>query len=171
MIVLLAAVGAFAVGLAGTGAYVAVSRYLQDQNNTAGPDQLGETGTATPTTTPATPVEPCPEFTIDRVQAEGRPGNLVTELYVRGTKANGDEGEAWICRDSDDRLYYQGHDIDGQPFAEGENAIVVGGGINGDVTQDGSAYVATTSFGQYRVSPTEFRLVGNNGVETVWIMS
>lgn len=166
MTIVLVAIGAFAVGFGGTGAYLAVSRALGGQTPT-GPGQAGASSTAT-----STPAEqPCPDFTIDRVRAEGRPGNLVEVLHVRGTKSNGDEGEAWICRDSDGTLYYQGHDIDGAPLAEGENAIIVGGGINGDVVQDGSTYVATVSFGQYRVSPNEFRLVGNNGADTVWIMN
>jgi hypothetical protein len=166
MIVTLVAVGAFAVGLAGTGAYVFVTRVLQDQ---AAPVDVTPTPTVTVTSTPTE--QPCPAETIDRVRAAGRPGELVALLYVRGTTAAGEEGEAWICRDGDGTLYYQGHDIDGGPWADGENALLVGGGINGDVVQDGPAYVATVDWGRYRVSPTEFRLIGNDGDEIVWIMS
>lgn len=111
---MIAAVGAFAVGLAGTGAYLVVSRSLQDET-AATPGQTTPTDPGATTT----PEQPCPDFTIGRVRAEGRPGNLVTVLYVRGTKANGEEGEAWICRDSDGTLYYQGHDIDDEPWEIG----------------------------------------------------
>ena len=104
------------------------------------------------------------------VRAAGRPGELVSLLHVRGEKSSGEQGEAWICQDSDGQLYYQGHDIDGEPWAIGRNAIVVGDGINGTVVREGSTYVATVSFGSYRVSADEFRLVGTNGSETVWIM-
>ena len=170
MIIVLVAIGAFAVGFGGTGAYLAVSQTLSNQTG-AGPDDGGTSSAPVVEETTEAPQRPCPAFTIEAGRQSGRPGELVEVRWVQGTRPNGLGGEAWICRDSDDTLYYQGHDIDGEPWIEGENVIVVGGGINGSVVQDGSAYVATVSFGQYRVSPTEFRLIGNNGTETVWIMS
>jgi hypothetical protein len=104
------------------------------------------------------------------VKAEGRPGNLVILLYVRGTRLNGAraglDGEGWICQDSDGELYYQGHDIDGDPPVDRDNATLSGGGINGRVERNGPVYVV----GSRRVScvDREFRVVGGTrwSVET-----
>src|SRR5690348_15951148 len=158
LIVSLAAAGALVAGAAGTAAYLGISEYLRNRTVAEGPGSGGQSTGTDPTTVAP---EPCPQFTIDQVKAEGGLGNLVVVIHVEGTRSNGRRGEGWICRDSDGTLYYQGHDIDGRPWVDGQNTVLVGGEINGVVVQDGSTYVATVSYGRYRVSADEFTLVGN----------
>lgn len=158
VIVAVAAVSAFAAGLAGTATYLGVSWYLQERSSTAGPTALGET--IPPETTVA--ARPCPQFTIDAVVAAGGPGNLVEVRYVQGARPSGLGGEAWICRDSDDTLYYQGHDRNGPATAATSgNTILLGGSFPGAVTRDGETYVATNGGTQYLVGPDTFAIVNN----------
>ena len=52
--------------------------------------------------------------------------------------------EAWICRDSDGILYYQGHNKAGPAtLATSDYTILLGTPILGSVAQNGATYTAT----------------------------
>ncbi len=80
--------------------------------------------------------------------------------------------EAWICRDSDGTLYYQGHNKAGPAtVATGDYTILLGTPIRGTVTQDGSTYTATNPSNdggstQYIVSAEKLTLVLPSGART-----
>jgi hypothetical protein len=157
VVVVLAAVGALLAGVAGTGSYLGVSNYLRNQPPTQGP---GGGGTQTSAAAPKS----CPEFTASQVRNSGQPGELTVLMYVRGPhQGSRVDGEAWICRDSNGTLYYQGHDLDGETPEIDVNTILVGGAIRGTVSLQGSTYVAAVQNGAYRVSCEEFAFVNNGG--------
>jgi len=167
LIVSLAAVGAVVAGAAGTAAYFAVGQYLENRTVANGPDDPGAPTTTTPpSTTPA--AEPCPDFTIAAVKESGRPGNLTTVIYVKGRLDGQDSAEAWICRDSDGELYYQGHELIGGPptAATSRYTVLLGGDVAGEVTVEGTTYRAYTDKNpgyHYEVSPGTFAKVQANG--------
>jgi hypothetical protein len=112
---------------------------------------------------------PCPQITIDAVKAVGRPGNLVQVIYVEGSQQGSAGAEAWICRDTDDMLYYQGHDKDGPATAATSNStILLGTPVRGSVVLEGSTYVASNpspggGATQYLVGPDVFAIVESTG--------
>lgn len=161
MIIVLVAIGAFAVGFGGTGAYLAVSQTLSNQTG-AGPDDGGTSSAPVVEETTEAPQTPCPAFTIEAVRQSGRPGELVEVRWVQGTRPNGLGGEAWICRDSDGTLYYQGHDLTGPATAAtSNNTILIGGSIRGEVSLEGETYVATNGATRYLVGPDTFAIINN----------
>jgi hypothetical protein len=168
---LLAAVLALLAGAAGTSAYLLVGQYLDAQAGATGP---GPSGSSTPAVTSSTnTTDPCPQFTVDAVREAGRPGNLERVIYVDATLAGTAGAEAWICRDSDGTLYYQGHNKAGPAtVAISDYTILLGTPINGTVTQNGSTYTATnpsTTGGgltQYIVSREKLTLVLPSGART-----
>jgi hypothetical protein len=167
----LIAVIALLAGVTGTSAYLLVGRYLDAQAQTTG---QGTVRTTTPAVTNSTnAADPCPQFTVDAVRAKGRPGNLERVLYVEATLAGTAGAEAWICRDSDGTLYYQGHDRRGPAtVATSDYTILLGAPILGGVTQNGATYTATnpSSTGgastQYIVSAEKLTLVLPSGART-----
>lgn len=164
-ILVLVAIGAFSVGFGGTGAYLAVSRTLSNQTTTGLDDPGSPSAPAVEETTTAAPL-PCPQFTADAVRQSGGPGNLVELRWVQGARPGGLGGEAWICRDDDGRLYYQGHDLTGPATAAtSSNTILIGGSVRGEVFLDGDIYVATNGQTRYLVGPDVFAIV-NNGNRT-----
>jgi hypothetical protein len=61
----------------------------------------------------------CPQHTRRLARQAGSPGELTLKLYIRTAKS-----QAWICTDSDDKLFYQG--LVGKPGdrpREGDNAL------------------------------------------------
>jgi hypothetical protein len=164
VIVVLAALGALVASVAGVGAYTGVSRYLDNRSSPSGPGPSGQSS--------ALPAPPCPDPTIQAVKAEGRPGNLVMVVYVRGTTQNEPEpldGQVWICRDSGDgeRLYLHHQDIGGVRPGEGDDLTFIGvqGEVNVEQTSGGGLiFVATRGNLTMRVSCAqggqEFRVVG-----------
>ena len=98
------------------GAYIGVGRLLDAEANDTPTTPSGSQGPGPIDATSSAPT-PCPQITIDAVKAVGRPGNLVQVIYVEGSEQGGAGAEAWICRDSDDMLYYQGHDKNGPATA------------------------------------------------------
>jgi hypothetical protein len=154
-VVALCAIGALLAGAAGTAAYLGLSHYLRHQP-VADPVPTSTAGTTAP---PAG--DPCPTYTITAVKDSGGPGRLTIVLYVEGTHAGLATAEAWICRDTDGTLYYQGHDETGPPTAAtSANTILLGGTVKGTVEPDGpTTYVATNGPTSYRVSPTEFAVI------------
>ena len=146
-------------GFSGVGAYLVVRTYLQDaaaatQRNdaqagpTAGGTQPGPTAGGTqagPTgaTTGGDPGVGCPAFTVDAVKNAGRTGRLQRVLYVDATRTGSKGAEAWICRDSDGTLYYQGHNKDGAfTGATTDYSILLGAGVRGTVARQGVGFVA-----------------------------
>jgi hypothetical protein len=103
------------------------------------------------------------------VKAAGRPGNLVQVIYVEGSQQGSAGAEAWICRDTDDMLYYQGHDKDGPATAATSNStILLGTPVRGSVVLEGSTYVASNpspggGATQYLVGPDVFAIVESTG--------
>jgi hypothetical protein len=168
LIVSLAAVGALVAGAAGTGAYLGLSEYLHNRTVAGGPGPGGPTtATRAPTTTTAA-AQPCPDYTIAAVRAKGGPGALVTVIYVKGALAGVASAEAWICRDSDDTLYYQGHELAGgtPTAATSQYTILLGGLVRGTVVQEGGVYNAYSngrSGFHYEVSRTTFAKVQADG--------
>ena len=158
-----------AAACAGGGSYLSVRRYLNthqalsDLGGTHGPSA---TGSSTASPTPSGSVS-CPQPTIDAVKAKGGPGHLSRVLHVEGTSAKGN-AEAWICRDDNGTLYYQGHDKSGPlGVATGDYTILVGGLIRGSVTFDGSRYIASnpdlTGDTRYIVSRSTFSVIHPDG--------
>jgi hypothetical protein len=98
-------------------------------------------GQATPTTTtPATtgPTDRCPDVTVQAVKAAGRPGQLQLALYIETPVS-----EVWICRDSDDELFYQGR-LKPVPLtaATSKTTLLLGEGVRGRVDREGDGFVA-----------------------------
>ncbi len=174
LVLVLAGAGGLLTGFGGTAAYLSVSSYLAEPSAPPG-DGGGTDGGATDPSSPdptggAPAAAPCPQATIDAVRRAGEPGDLVIVAYARGRVVQGGqiglEGEAWICQDSDGDLYYQGHDLTGDPPGP-SNTILLGQGIDGQLAPDGSAYVATrANGGTYRVDCGQRDLRTSGG--TVW---
>jgi hypothetical protein len=162
VVVILAAV-------AGTGSYLLVRQYLdQSAEPAAGPPRSSNPVTSTSTDTR----DPCPQFTVDAVKAAGRPGKLDRILYVEVAREGTNGAEAWICRDSDGVMYYQGHVKDAPAtVADSRVTILLGAPIKGTVAANGSTYTATnpTPDGrttQYVVSRDALTLIAPSGTRT-----
>jgi hypothetical protein len=170
---LLVAVLVVLAALAGTGAYFVARQYLDSRAAANGP---GASRSSTPAvTTSITTANPCPRFTVDAVRGAGRPGNLEQVIYVEAELAGTAGAEAWICRDSDGALYYQGHNKAGPAtVATSDYTILLGGPIKGSVTQDGSTYTASNPSAsgstQYMVSREKLTLVLPSGARTDYMV-
>lgn len=168
LIVTLAAAGALVAGAAGTGAYLGVSAYLDNRPGTGDPTDPSSTQTTGPGESPSGPSAPaCPEEIAAAVRDEGGLGELTQVIYVKGALDGRASAEAWICRDSDGTIYYQGHELAG-PFVGGRSpyTILLGGDVEGSVAVDGNvyrAYPGGNSGFHYEVSPGTFAKVEANG--------
>ncbi len=166
---ILIAVLALLAGVAGTSAFLLVGQYLGAQAQTTSP---GPSGTTTPTVATSTNIaDPCPQFTVDAIRAKGRPGILERVIYVEVALAGVKAAEAWICRDSDGVLYYQGHDFKGPATAAtSDYTLLLGAPIQGSVFQGGSTFTATNPSAsgstQYIVSRERLTLVLPGGART-----
>jgi hypothetical protein len=116
-----------AVG-AGTGSYYLVRRILAD----------GAAVTNTESNKPTAQGTPCPAITAKAVSDAGLNGDLKLLRYVDATLPGGTDAEAWICRNADGVLFYQGHRKSG-PFeaATSDDTLLLGAGILGKVTTEG----------------------------------
>jgi hypothetical protein len=162
---------ALLAGVAGTSAFLLVGRYLDAQAQTPGPGTGGATSPAPAVTTSTNTADPCPRFTVDAIRAKGRPGELERVLYVEVALAGTRAAEAWICRDSDGTLYYQGHEFRGPATAAtSDYTLLLGTPIQGSVTQDGSTFTATnpseSGRTQYIVTREMLTLVLPSGART-----
>jgi hypothetical protein len=166
---ILIAVLALLAGVAGTSAYVLVGQYLGAQPPTTSP---GTSGRTTPAVTSTGNIaDPCPQFTVDAIRAKGKPGNLERVIYVEVALDGVKAAEAWICRDSDGVLYYQGHDFKGPATAAtSDYTILLGVPVQGSVYQNGSTYTATNPSAsgstQYIVTRERLTLVLPGGGRT-----
>jgi hypothetical protein len=140
-------------GFAGAGAYLVTRTYLADAaaatptNGTNADPTTTRPGAGVTTGGGGAPGDPgatCPALTSAAVKSAGRKGDLTRVLYVDGTRAGTDGAEAWICRDADGTLYYQGHDKGG-PFdaATSSSTILIGPGVRGTVVMSGVGFTAT----------------------------
>ena len=149
---------------AGTASYFVVKQILADQAVRANrgserttppvttsraqpPPQATPTGPqTTPKVTPK-PEDPgtrCPAITAKAVSDAGQNADLELLRYVDGTVSGGSGAEAWICKNADGGLYYQGHRKTG-PFdaATSDHTILLGPGIVGKVgTEGGDGFIA-----------------------------
>ncbi len=160
-----------AAAVAGVGAYLGVGRLLDAEASDTPTTPSGSQSPGPIDASTGAPT-PCPQITIDAVKAVGRPGNLVQVIYVEGSEQGGAGAEAWICRDSDDMLYYQGHDKNGPATAATSNStILLGTPIRGSVVLEGSTYVASNpspngGATRYLVGPDVFAIVEQSGQRT-----
>ncbi|MGE5827418.1 MAG: hypothetical protein ACM30G_03530 [Micromonosporaceae bacterium] len=142
----------------------------EEPTSSASPD-TGPTGTDTsPTPDPAAG---CPAVTATAVHDAGLPSELKLLLYVQLRRSGAAPAEAWVCKNSDGTLFYQGH-MRGRPFelATSSSSILLGTGIKGEVATEGSGFVATNvepdKRTEYHVSAEAFKLVLDPGGETVY---
>jgi hypothetical protein len=162
VLIVLAAVG-------GTGGYLVTRRGLADRGQISGNGPAGTGGptgsgapavapptprttatTATPKASPVASSAPdatsCPALTEAAVRARGLAGGLQLLLYVSGKATDTTAGaEAWVCKNSDGLLIYQGHRRTG-PFTDVccTDTILLASGIRGRVTAVGDGFVATS---------------------------
>jgi hypothetical protein len=111
------------------------------------------------------PEAQCPGATVQAAKDHGSPGGLIPMIWVET-----DKSEAWICRDSAGRLWYQGHSKSAaeqkgasrEPFVEGKNSLFLT-----DVQTDGEGYVATNNTDQgtttFHVSRNVLLIVHSDG--------
>ena len=183
VLVLLAAAG-------GTGGYLVTRQMLADRGQVTANGPTGSTGptggpgpttprstgaTSKPNTSPSAAPAPdstrCPALTEAAVRAKGLAGDLQLLLYVSAKATDTLAGaEAWVCRNRDGLLIYQGHRRTG-PFIEVccTDTILLASGIKGRVVADGDGFVATSpkdpsnpddpNHTDYHVSRTEFYYV------------
>jgi hypothetical protein len=101
----------------------------------------------TPKVTPKAddPGTSCPAITTKAVSDAGLDAQLKLLRYVDATLTGGSPAEAWICKNTDGELFYQGHRKSG-PFerATSDDTILLGRGILGKVDTEGDdGFVAT----------------------------
>lgn len=79
--------------------------------------------------------EPCLDHTEQLARQQGSAGGLLVVLYIQTTAS-----EAWICRDSAGRLWYQGHTgtATDRDLVEHKNALFLS-----QVGEESGGYVAT----------------------------
>lgn len=178
-------------GVAGTGAYVVTRQIVgngsQNPSADATSNPTSATTEITPTaaTTAATPGEKatdkatpnpydpatfCPAITEKAVRDAGLAGELRLLRYVDGQGQRIPGAEAWICKNKDGVLIYQGHRRSG-PFnaANSSDTILLATGIRGKVEQRGDEFVATSpkdvanvndpTHADYHVSATAFFII------------
>lgn len=102
----------------------------------------------------------CPASTVRLAKSAGATGTLSRVLYV-----STGHSEAWICVDSDHRLFYQGHrGSPGDNLIEGTNALFLT-----DVVEESGSYVARNDAGdrttRYRVNRDELVIENAGGKE------
>jgi hypothetical protein len=175
--------------VAGTGGYVVTRKIIGDRSVDAsgGATSNATTGTSTtdnPTTGAATATpganptsgnppdrndqaSSCPAITEKAVRDAGLGGELQVLRYVEGRGQGGPDAEAWICKDKNGVLIYQGHRKSG-PFnaATSSDTILLALGIRGKVEERGGEFVATSprdptnlndpTYTEYHVSATVF---------------
>jgi len=113
----------------------------------------------------------CPAITAKAVSDAGLNGQLQLLRYVSATVSGGSDAEAWICKNADGVLFYQGHRKTG-PFeaATSDYTILLGRGILGKVATEGNdGFVATNPLDpanvddpqrtEYHVAPKVFYFV------------
>jgi hypothetical protein len=192
-----AAVAVLAI-VAGTAGYFGTRRILGGDTNLAssspsrtptpepnpggpgGPVTEGPTKSASPDTGPtadasptADPGKSCPDITSTALKDAGLPSELTLLLYVQLRRSGATPAEAWVCKNGDGTLFYQGHMRD-RPFllATSSSSILLGTGIKGDVTTEGSGFVAVNvepdKRTEYHVSADTFKLVVIPGGETIY---
>jgi hypothetical protein len=177
--VLIVVVVLLALG-SGAGAYVVV------RNVTGGPvtspnDAHTAPGSSHPAaTTPGDPDDKCPGVTVQAVRAAGLNADLELLRYVDAVLPGGTPAEAWICRNADGLLYYQGHRKSGPLHAAtSQDTILLGHGILGEVDEaDKSAFAAVNPMDPknpsdqrrtvYYVSPTAFYFTDPDGNRTTY---
>jgi hypothetical protein len=176
-------------GGVGTGSYFVVRQMLASRS-----DQAQASGTTPPPRTSSTmrpavptptgpqttpkvtpkaddPGTSCPAITTKAVSDAGLDAQLKLLRYVDATLAGGSPAEAWICKNADGALFYQGHRKSG-PFAAAtsDDTILLGRGIVGKVDTEGDdGFVATNPKDpanpdaadrtEYHVSPKIFYFV------------
>ena len=168
--------------LAGGGGYLVTRQVLvarADAGNappptsrppTSGPPTSGPPTSPTRSTT-ADPGTTCPALTETAVRAAGLAGGLTLLLYVSSNGSGSLAGaEAWVCRNTDGVLIYQGHRRTG-PFTDVccTDTILLAAGIRGRVVRDGEGFTAVSpkdvsnpddpNHTDYHVSKTQFYFV------------
>jgi hypothetical protein len=159
--------------LGGSGDTVADGPTGSSRPSATGPTTPRSTGTtATPkasaSPTPTPDAKSCPALTEAAVKARGLAGDLQLLLYVSGKGTDTTAGaEAWVCKNGDGLLIYQGHRRTG-PFTEVccTDTILLASGIRGRVDAVGDGFVATSprdptkvddpNHTDYHLSRTEF---------------
>ena len=127
-----------------------------------------------PQTTPrvtAKPQDPgtfCPAITAKAVADAGLNGELRLLRYVDASATGASGAEAWVCRNADGVLFYQGHRKSGRfEAATSNDTILLGRGIRGKVDTEGDkGFVAINpqnaanpddpNHTEYHMSPTSF---------------
>ena len=178
-------------GAAGTMGYLVTGQIIAGQvggTGIAGPTSPGvgpsttgsgatNPGATDPGTTPPVTEDPtdpdtfCPAITEKAVVDAGLAGELQLLRYVEGNRAGAAGAEAWICRNKDGVLIYQGHRKSG-PFnaASSNDTILLALGILGKVETEGAdGFVATNpkdpanpddpTHTQYHIGPDTFVLL------------
>ena len=159
--------------LAGGGGYLVTRQVLAaraggsatDPRTSGPPATSAQPGPATGSATT------CPALTEAAVRSKGLAGGLKLLLYVSSTGTTSVAGaEAWVCRNTDGLLIYQGHRRTG-PFTDVccSDTILLAAGIKGRVVQNGDEFVATSpkdvsnpddpNHTDYHVSRTQFYYV------------
>ena len=182
--------------VAGTMAYLVTRQALADRNaarqttppvgQTGGPTGPTQSLPAPPPDTPTgTPTrtrgpeqsrpgdgESCPKLTADALAAAGLNAELSLLMYVEFVTVAG-PSRAWICRNADDVLVYQGHQRSSEFDAadNGINTILLAEGIKGTVVEIDGGYQATNrgpGGGLFRYTATEetFTIAPPSGPET-----
>jgi hypothetical protein len=138
------------------------------------PAQPSATIPTGPQTTPkvtAKPQDPgtfCPAITARAVADAGLKGELRLLRYVDASATGASGAEAWVCKNADGVLFYQGHRKSGRfEAATSNDTILLGRGIRGKVETEGDkGFVAVNpqdaanpddpNHTEYHVSPTSF---------------
>jgi hypothetical protein len=141
--------------VAGTGGYVITRQIIgnRSQDPNAGPTGNPSVATTTSGANPTSEATPdhqngqvisCPAITEQAVLDAGLGGQLQLLRYVDGRGQGGPDAQAWICKDKNGVLIYQGHRKSG-PFnaATSSDTILLGSGIRGKVEERGGEFVAT----------------------------
>jgi hypothetical protein len=156
------------------GAEAATTATTPPPGVTTAPSVPAATGPqTTPKVTPKAedPASFCPAITAKAVSDAGLNGQLQLLRYVSATVSGGSDAEAWICKNADGVLFYQGHRKTG-PFeaATSDHTILLGRGILGKVATEGNdGFVATNPLDpanvddpqrtEYHVAPKVFYFV------------
>lgn len=149
-----------AVCLAVIGGVIGLALGLQDRDDDQGQggDQGGTAIHQEPPASPSTSEERCQPEIAEEAVRHGAQGTLTEVLYVQTTGS-----EVWICRDSQDRLYYQGHrgiPADRPIEPEGENWLFLT-----DVWRAPGGYQAVNKNHVYRVNTQQLTIVYPDGRE------
>ena len=140
-------------------------------DTTSGAGDRQSPGPSTTVTTQGAPTVaalPCPQFTGDAVKSRDPKAALPLTLafYVRT-----DKREAWVCRETNGNLWYQGHDKNkdfynngnGETPKQGDNGLLLD-----TVTFAGSAtndkYVASNGTTQYTLTRDKLVVTGNQSI-------